>query len=1027
MQNSNCDSIEHLLLFAKLGQEHGFITKVHVVGFFTHWVMDKSISIGDYCVSNGFIKFDQKSIIDLAIAVLVANEGSDLTALASNQTSSNLNINLGHLDDTQINECIKSINYLKLKSDLKLNHKAEYQIKNKLTNENTLNERFDRLFYLDSGALGEVWIANDLELNRKVAIKYLKKQLSEDLFQKSFFHLEGEVTGFLEHPNIAPVYGLGIDSEKRYYYAMRFIKGQNLGTLIAQYHALGSGWFHRNKNVFITVLQHFQSACMAIEYAHSKGVIHCDIKPANIMIGLFGEVMVVDWGLVLINKFDENINEEFTIGKENDNQSSHKPHLYRPSPLATPGLHCSQGGLRDYVGGTPAYMAPEQMEATRGGHIGNVTFSSDIFSLGATLYHLLTNKAPQLPDKQNNEKVNNYYKRIANGIFPKPRSINKEIPKSLEGIVIKSMAMEPNNRYHSARELSEDIKRWISDESVIGYHESTIEKILRWKRKNVALVGFLLVFLVCGLIVGIWFSYIVIKHNDELVISENLARVNFNEAEAAKEIAVSASILSAKNEVTAKENELRAFENEKKVMKGKLVIKNRESLAISAISEIASSINLNDGLKGNLKLNLIRKDLLKGPIEFYKKLSVQLKNNIEDSNESLAELAKVQVELGLLVSDYGDHIDAISILEEAALSYDAICKAKIIDLSNISLYADCKNYLGKLYFAKQDFKAALKAFEISRSLRNDLVNSNPISCNLHDLAAVINNIAVVQINQKDFMLAENTFLHAISIWEQSIKIDTTTGTKQKLGIGSAYNNIGIKNEKEGKFDKAYELYEKSILMMEELILKDNDVVLKSDIVDSITNLANLQIRQGLYVKGRENLDKAMNIGENLYHTNPSIAKYRIQVVRLLEVYGELFKLTGKLKICNDIQAIAQSMKNEIDIVAIRKLSDQFWNIVKADRPPAPTPTDRPPAPTPTVRPPAPTTYGRQVPITKSPRESTPPFSRPPAPASTVRPPGPTSLARPPGPTSPARPPAPTSTVRPPAPTSTVRPPAPTPN
>ena len=149
------------------------------------------------------------------------------------------------------------------------------------------------------GGLGAVFVALDTELHREVAFKQILDAHADDPASRQRFVLEAEVTGGLEHPGIVPVYGLGTDADGRPYYAMRFIRGDSLKEAIEHFHAdlalkkePGRRSLEERK-----LLRRFLDVCNAIGYAHSRGVLHRDIKPGNVIVGRHGETMVVDWGL----------------------------------------------------------------------------------------------------------------------------------------------------------------------------------------------------------------------------------------------------------------------------------------------------------------------------------------------------------------------------------------------------------------------------------------------------------------------------------------------------------------------------------------------------------------------------------------------------------------------------------------------------------------------------------------------------------------------------------------------------------
>src|SRR5262249_25084566 len=138
----------------------------------------------------------------------------------------------------------------------------------------------------------------DAELNREVALKEIQDRHADDPLSRARFVLEAEITGGLEHPGIVPVYGLGHHQDGRPYYAMRFVKGDSLKEAIARFHEPAPGRDPGERALALRkLLRRFLDVCNAVEYAHSRGVLHRDLKPGNILLGPYGETLVVDWGL----------------------------------------------------------------------------------------------------------------------------------------------------------------------------------------------------------------------------------------------------------------------------------------------------------------------------------------------------------------------------------------------------------------------------------------------------------------------------------------------------------------------------------------------------------------------------------------------------------------------------------------------------------------------------------------------------------------------------------------------------------
>jgi serine/threonine protein kinase len=310
------------------------------------------------------------------------------------------------------------------------------------------------------GGLGEVHVAEDAELHREVALKRLQLRHAASPEVTRRFLREAEITARLQHPGVVPVYGLVWDAEGHPWYAMRFVEGESLQEAINRLHA--TDWRRRGDSEFRLALREllarFVVVCQTVAYAHSRGVIHRDLKPDNIMVGRFGETLVVDWGLA-------------------------RPTADTQGSVATGG-EPAPGGAAELDGpvtragevlGTPAFMSPEQAV----GRTNLVGPASDIYSLGATLYVLLTGCPPF-----ENDRLDALLSRVRVGDFPPPRRRNGRVSRSLEAVCLKAMALLPENRYRSAQDVATDVTRWLADEPVSAYRDPFTVRLGRWERRH---------------------------------------------------------------------------------------------------------------------------------------------------------------------------------------------------------------------------------------------------------------------------------------------------------------------------------------------------------------------------------------------------------------------------------------------------------------------------------------------------------------------------------------------------------------
>jgi Flp pilus assembly protein TadD len=306
------------------------------------------------------------------------------------------------------------------------------------------------------GGIGEVWLAEDMEIGRPVALKRLREQRSD---QHDRFLGEARITGQLEHPGIVPIHDLGVDAEGRPFYIMTFIHGRTFKDVIDDYHAGRRADREPLEVQRCRLLEIFVKVCEAVAYAHNRGVIHRDLKPDNVMLGPYGETLVLDWGMAKILNLPEQ-----PAG------AAPMPPTYFTSSTKT------QAGL---VMGSPWYMAPEVAE----GRAADADERTDVYLLGATLYHVLTGHAPR--EGRSYQEIIELARKV---VPPPPRKVKREVPRALEAICLKAMALDRQDRYASALDLGGDVQRYMAGAPVLAYPEPLLARAWRWcKRRRVAL------------------------------------------------------------------------------------------------------------------------------------------------------------------------------------------------------------------------------------------------------------------------------------------------------------------------------------------------------------------------------------------------------------------------------------------------------------------------------------------------------------------------------------------------------------
>ncbi|MBQ9502661.1 MAG: protein kinase [Lentisphaeria bacterium] len=361
------------------------------------------------------------------------------------------------------------------------------------------------------GGVGAVYSADEPGTDREVAIKILRPQYKYSRERiESFIH-EARATAQIDHPNVVPVYRFGVFEDEGVYFSMKRVRGETLRDVLRKLSENHKGYARRY--TLRRLVNIFLAACNGVSFANRNGILHGDLKPGNIMIGEFGEVLVMDWGMARYRPELDTIAER------------HKAHLGSKGS----GGELSRIGKKDDekeppIGGTPVFMAPEHLTGAE----KKLTETSEVYALGAILYSILTwRPAPYETENQPQEKI---IRQVIVGKFQPPRKAapgKQPVPRELEAICCKAMAKNPSRRYARVSDMIDEIQNYLDGYPVRAYSPSPVYRWGKWLSRNPIVPGILSALIVVGGGFGI---YTQLKTRTEITSHFQIADYNAAEA-----------------------------------------------------------------------------------------------------------------------------------------------------------------------------------------------------------------------------------------------------------------------------------------------------------------------------------------------------------------------------------------------------------------------------------------------------------------------------------------------------------------
>lgn len=806
------------LLYGLLAVRMELISRDALIAAISAWAREKTKPVSRILVEQGALSSTCEGLLDQLVEEHLKVHDNDATkSLVSLHPSATLRDDLQHISDPQWQATLDSVlagpeadQEDPLRTETYDSQAGRPAV---VGASSSTGQRFHVIRPFAQGGLGRVLVAHDEELHREVALKEILPQRAKTQLSRDRFVAEAEITGGLEHPGIVPVYGLGKYQDGRPFYAMRFIRGLSLKDAIDRYH--GAGGPERDPGArsleFRQLLRRFIDVCNVIGYAHNRRVLHRDLKPSNVMLGSYGETIVVDWGLAkVMDRPEVEVAANGTVA---------------PLSLSsTSDVVATQVGSRI---GTPAYMSPEQAA----GELERMGTLTDIYGLGATLYHILTGDAPV----SGSDPVTVIGKAMR-GEFRAPRELAPRVPKALEAVCLKAMARDPDDRYPSAAAIANDVEHWLADEPVSVVRDSPGARVGRWTRRNRAWTQACAVALLLVAVTSATAAILVNRARREAVQQKEYAVARLRDARAAIDKWVTGG---------------------------------------------------GEAMKDIPELQNVRKQLLQMAAQDYERLARQGVDDVDLETErgrALLRLGDIRRMLGESVAAKRAYLDARDIFDNYPTSSD--CQ---LELANSHtrlglLLADS----GATTDAEVEYRAAV---QILRELNGTVSGQPQVST---ALGSTLLNHGVLLIQPNELERAEEYLRQAVGVFEQLAK-QHTDQPRYGLSLAKARLVLGRILITDGRYEQALDELDRSFSTSQELTKQDpKSHEYRASLAAASDQRAKLLGRLGRVREQLAAYRLAEGIYQDLTAILPHVRSYREYLATIQYEYGRLLHRLGRV-------------------------------------------------------------------------------------------------------------------------------------
>jgi eukaryotic-like serine/threonine-protein kinase len=905
------------LLFGVVALQKGAVDADRLAETCAAWVTEPTLPLAHLMVDRGLMTDEKRIELEKVVALKLEAHGGDP------------HVTLAHTLDTTARAAIGKIAFPR-----------GHIVMETLSPADATRDRYTLTHLHATGGMGQVWLARDKALDRLIALKELRPDQAENSAVCSRFLHEAKITAQLEHPGIVPVYEMGAGETP--YYTMRFVKGRTLSEAIRDYHKKPATRAAKSVGK-IELLTAFVGICQAVNYAHSRGIIHRDLKGQNVALGDFGEVVVLDWGLA--KRIGPDLEPQGSQRATADGALDAAPTLLDPGFVTTFCIHGEADGAADtavnvpadpglapvsntaidtegdrtldensatnpqhptqpaiesgpsktiqgHLLGTPGYMAPEQAM----GRHDLADRRTDVYGLGAILYEILTGRPPFVALSASEIII-----KICHELPTPPRRLLPSVEPALEAICLKALAKSRADRFATAAELAQEVQRWLADEPVRTYSEPLTARAWRWGRRHRAAVAAVAALLVTATIA--------------LALSYALITVERNEAEIQELRARRAVTLLTKVADIGFDDKLNPLQQE--FLEGALAYYNQFT------SNVADdpAVRLEHGKVYQQMGDILRKlgrlpdseSAYRKSIEFLQPLATKKSAAIEPKR-ALAQTRTLLADL--LVRSGRDQGEAEPLYRDARLAQDVLAAAPTATVDDQLHLGQTLKSQGDLLRLNGQFAPAKPVFTHAIDVLDKAHVADPKQVEVRiDRALATDARGWIHRELGEVAAAEQDFVNALTQLD-ALLAESPTGARFREAVARVCNSLALIEQTTGRLNEAEAHLRRELPLVERLStdFPDRPEYVR-ELARTLMNLGNVLSDQGRREEAEPALTRAVELNRTIAIANPRDVQIRLDLSKCHNNLGELKREKGEvpqaLKSFTEARSITEKLVAEL--------------------------------------------------------------------------------------------------------------------